>query len=301
MRPKLPIGQRDSVVGAVADRQYGVVSREQLLRAGLQTGQIKRAVHAGRLRPVFRGVYAVGHEAIGRHGWWKAALLVGDAADLSHRSAAQAWSFNRGPVHPIHLTSLRDCGRGYRNLHIHRSRLKPTEHTIIDGLRLTTPARTIVDLAATLDPRALRLLVERAQDLRRFSPKAIEASLTLRPRRPGCAQLRDLVHLLLPDEDNARSHLERLFLSLLRRSSLPKPEVNVVINGRRRDFVWHAARLVVETDGYAYHSSKAAMLRDRRRDRELTAAGWRVARFTYEEVAFEPGRVAEELVALLGR
>jgi very-short-patch-repair endonuclease len=106
--------------------------------------------------------------------------------------------------------------------------------------------------------------------------------------------------LLEPDRDNARSHLERLFVALVRRERLPRPSVNRAIAGRLRDFVWTHQRLVVEVDGHRYHSSRRAQRRDRGRDRELTALGWRPARFTYEEVAFEPERVAGEVRMLLG-
>jgi very-short-patch-repair endonuclease len=104
---------------------------------------------------------------------------------------------------------------------------------------------------------------------------------------------------MAPDNDNARSHLERLFLTLTRKANLPKPIPNHDIAGRRRDFAWPVERLVVETDGYRYHSSRTAKRRDNRRDRELTALGWRPVRFTYEEVAFEPRVVGEELARLL--
>jgi very-short-patch-repair endonuclease len=84
-----------------------------------------------------------------------------------------------------------------------------------------------------------------------------------------------------------------------RKANLPKPLPNHEIAGRRRDFAWPDQRLVVETDGYRYHSSRAAKRRDNRRDRQLTALGWRTVRFTYEEVAFEPGVVGAEVAQLL--
>jgi very-short-patch-repair endonuclease len=103
-----------------------------------------------------------------------------------------------------------------------------------------------------------------------------------------------------PGNDNARSHLERLFLALTRAAKLPRPAINEEVGGRSRDFVWPDRRLVVETDGYRYHSSREAKRRDNRRDRQLIALGWRPVRFTYEEIAFEPAAVATELAGLLG-
>jgi very-short-patch-repair endonuclease len=105
---------------------------------------------------------------------------------------------------------------------------------------------------------------------------------------------------MAPDKDNARSHLERLFLALTRTARLPGPAINEQIGGRSRDFAWPAHRLVVETDGYRYHASRETKRRDNRRDRQLTALGWRPVRFTYEEVALEPAEVAADLAGLLG-
>jgi very-short-patch-repair endonuclease len=299
MRAQSP-NHRDHAVGGLADRQHGVVSRGQLLAARLGPGAIARGIDAGRLRPVFRGVYAVGHVALRREGWWMAALLAcGEGAALSHRTAATIWGLTTGPTFPIDVTTSTDHGRKHRQITSHRMRLHPLDALLRDNLRLTTPSRTIVDLAATLEGRALREAVERAQDVRRFDPNDIRDTLARAPRRKGTRRLEDLMTLMSPDEDNARSHLERLFLTLTRRAKLARPTTNHEIAGRRRDFAWPDHGLVVETDGYRYHSSRAAKRRDNRRDRQLTALGWRPIRFTYEEVAFEPGVVGAELAELL--
>jgi very-short-patch-repair endonuclease len=299
MRAEVP-KQRDRVVGALADRQYGVVKRDQLLAAGLRGGAIGRALEAGRLRPVFRGVYAVGHAALSREGWWMAALLAcGDGTALSHFTAATLWRMRADAHLPVDVTTSTDHGRKHAHITTHRTRLDPFDALVIDDLRVTTPARTIVDLAAVLEGRALRETVQRAQDLRRFDPEDIQATLARAPRRPGTRRLTDLLALLAPDKDNARSHLERLFLKLVRNARLPKPECNHEIAERRRDFVWPQQCLVVEADGYRFHSSRQAKRRDNRRDRQLTALGWRPVRFTYEEIVFEPAQVAQELAVLL--
>jgi very-short-patch-repair endonuclease len=291
---------RDQVVGGLADGQHGVVSREQLMAAGVGRGAIVRALDAGRLRLVFRGVYAVGHVAMRREGWWMAALLAcGEGAALSHRTAATHWDLLSVPVLPIDVITPAARGRRHRHITTHRTLLDPLDALTRDRLRVTTPARTIVDLAATLEGRALREVVERAEDLLRFDPTDIRSTLARAPKRPGTKRLNDLITLLAPDDDNARSHLERLFLTVMRKANLPKPRTNHEIAGRRRDFAWPDQRLVVETDGYRYHSSRAARRRDNRRDRQLTALGWRTVRFSYEEVAFEPGVVGAEVKQLL--
>jgi very-short-patch-repair endonuclease len=259
---------------------------------------ISRAVQSGRLRPIFRGVYAVGHTALRREGWWMAGLLAaGEGATLSHRSAAMLWGLLTSPILPVELIVTGCRGRKLAEVVTHRMRLHPSETMSFDGLRVTTPARTIVDLAFELTLRTLRETIERAQDLGRFHPLEIRAVLGRTPGRPGSRPLGDVLELLQPDDDGARSHLERLFLGLVRRARLPQPAVNQVIGQHARDFAWPTQRLVAEVDGYRYHSW--AQRRDRQRDRELIALGWRPVRFTYEEVAFEPDRVAGELTSLL--
>jgi very-short-patch-repair endonuclease len=300
MRDEVP-NHRDRVVGALADRQHGVVARVQLLAAGLSAAAIGRAIEAGRLRAVFRGVYAVGHIALRREGWWMATLLVcGEGAALSHRTAASLWGMLTGPLLPIDVSTSTDRGRRHFGITNHRTHVHRIDSLVIDDLRVTTPSRTIVDLAAILEGRALRAAVERAQDLRRFDPEDIRATLERAPRRPGTRRLTNLIVLMQPDKDNAHSHLERQFMALVRKARLPRPQPNREIAGRSRDFAWPQQRLVVETDGYRHHASRAAKRRDNRRDRELTALGWRAVRFTYEEIAFEPAEVAAEVTALLG-
>jgi Transcriptional regulator, AbiEi antitoxin len=235
MRVESP-NHRDRVVGGLADGQHGVVSREQLLAAGVGRGAIVRALDAGRLRMVFRGVYAVGHVALRREGWWMAALLAcGQGAALSHRTAATVWGLTTGPALPIDVTTSTDHGRKHRQITTHRGRLAPLDALTRDKLRVTTPSRTIVDLAATLEGRALREVVERAQDIRRFDPEDIRATLARAPRRPGSQRLLDLIRVMAPDDDNARSHLERLFVALTRNAGLPRPLPNHEIAGRLRD------------------------------------------------------------------
>lgn len=273
-----------------------------MLTAGVSQGSIKRSVAAGRLRPMFprTAVYAVGHSAVGRNGWCRAALLAcGEESVLGHRTATQLWDFRRGDLFPISVIVPGGRGRKLDRIETRRMRLHREDCMTLDSLRLTTPARTVVDMAGELEPREMRRLIERAQDLKRFDPKRIEAVLERNPSRPGCRPLLHLIALLQPDQDGAKSYLERLFLALIRKAGLPLPEVNAMIDGRERDFVWREQRLVVEVDGYAFHSSRAAMRRDKARDRKLTAALWRPARYTYEEVAFEPAATAADLSSLL--
>jgi hypothetical protein len=126
-----------------------------------------------------------------------------------------------GPPLPIDVTTSTDHGRKHRQITTHRMLLDPFDALVRDNVRVTTPSRTIVDLAATLEGRALRDALERAQDLRRFDSDDIADTLARAPRRPGTRRLHDLITVLAPDEDHARSHLERMFLALARKARLP--------------------------------------------------------------------------------
>lgn len=190
------------MVGEIADRQHGVVSRVQLVAAGLSHGEVDRSIAAGRLRLMFRGVYSVGHAVVSTEGWCQASLLAcGDDSVLGHRTAAHLWSFRHTDLYPLSVIVPRNAGRRIERIQSRRMRLDRNDWMILNGLEVTTPARTIVDMAGESSPREVRRLVERAQDLRRFDPNRIEAVLGRNPRRPGCRRLRHLIALLQPDVD----------------------------------------------------------------------------------------------------
>jgi Transcriptional regulator, AbiEi antitoxin len=124
------------MIGALADKQNGVVARAQLLALGLSPDAVGRAVRSGLLRPIFRGVYAVGHTALRREGWWQGALLVcGEDSALSHHSAAALWSLRPAPMFPIHVITDGDRGRQHARITTHRMRLDPSETILCDGFK----------------------------------------------------------------------------------------------------------------------------------------------------------------------
>src|SRR4051812_25632030 len=152
-RPRSP----DAAVAALAGRQHGVVARRQLAALGLRSAAIDRRVAAGRLHPIHRGVYAVGHTVLALRGRWMAAVLAaGPEAVLSHRAAAALWAIRPGTW--IEVTAPHAPRR--RGIVGHRGTVAPDERTVRDGIPVTTVARTLLDLAAILEPR----LLERAMD-----------------------------------------------------------------------------------------------------------------------------------------
>jgi very-short-patch-repair endonuclease len=122
--------------------------------------------------------------------------------------------------------------------------------------------------------------------------------VTLRRNIPVTTQARTLRDLGWGTE-RTRSDLERLFLRVCRQHGIPKPEVNVRIGPYEVDFLWRAEGLVVEVDGYRYHSDRAAFRSDRVRDRELNRRGLTVLRFADQELDEDPEAVAASVLSRL--
>ena len=276
------------------------MSHAQLRAAGLSPEAIKRRVWSGRLHALHRRVYAVGHEAVGREGRrWAAVLALGDAC-LSHGSAAAAWGIAAAPA-AIHVTVRGRAGlRSRDGIRVHRPRALPDDEVAtLRGLPITTPARTLLDLAATGRRAAIAVAVDRAEQLRLIDFAELHALLDRYPARAGTPSLKAVLTSYTGPAD-VRSHLERLVHDLCEQQQLPRPHVNVVIEGGVRDFAWPRQRLVVEADSYAWHRSPAALNADRERDVALTLAGWRVLRFTSAQLTRRRAWVARSLTAALG-
>jgi predicted transcriptional regulator of viral defense system len=296
-------GAPDRLVARLAARQGGVVSRDQLLALGLTSREIDRRVAAGRLHGLHRGVYAVGHVAIGTLGRrWAALLALGDDAFLSHASAADTLGIRANRSAIVHV-SVR--GRGGRKRHagirVHRPRELPDDEvTTHRGMPITTAARTLLDLAGSgLRPRQLEDALNQAELDALLDFAELHELLARYPRRPGTRSLKAQLAAYRGPVDT-RSRLERLVNELCDHHGLPRPLVNTVIEGKVRDFYWPHRRLVVEADSYRWHRSPSALNDDRERDVELTLAGYRVLRFTYEQVTRRPRYVARALLTALG-
>jgi hypothetical protein len=274
---------KDLVIAALADKQHGVVTRAQLLKAGLTGQDVDRRVRARRLRRLHRGVYAVGHRALRAEGRWMAATLAVGGV-MSHASAADAWDLRLSNAAVIDVTVRGDGGRERRaGLRVHRSgTLTAAEITKHKGIPITTPARTISDLARRLRPRELERIVDLADQRGLIDFDEL--------RQANSASLKEV--LASYDPAPTRSELEERFLALCDDYGIARPEINVHIEGIEVDFVWRAAGLIVEVDGYVYHRSPAAFERDRERDVRLAARGWRVLRFTWRQVTRQSGWVA---------
>jgi predicted transcriptional regulator of viral defense system len=290
-------GSPDRAIASLATRQYGVVSRRQLLAAGLSARAIERRAEAGRLHRLHYGVYAVGHRRLTVRGRWLAAVLTfGPGSVLSHRSAGALWGLVTRRVAPVEVTVRR--ARRRPGIAVHEARLSQPERTAVGGIPVTTVARTLFDLAEVVDERQLERACEEADRLGLLEMRALEDVCARGYGRRALRPIRRLVdEARLPD--TTRSPLENRFLCFCREKNLPLPEVNVTILGREVDAYWPGHRLVVEADSWSFHGHRAAFERDRARDAAMQVEGYRVIRITHRRLEREPSTVAAELRRLL--
>lgn len=291
----------DAAVARIAARQRGVVTRRQLRAAGLGPKAIAHRLQRGRLHPVHRGVYLVGHTAPPKLALETAALLAaGRHAVLSHRTAAHLWGLLPQPGPRIHLSLVdRRSPRPSPTVIVHRPRtLSAREHSTLEGLPVTTPLRTIADLAGAATTSELERAVHEAEVRRLVTRRDLVDAVDRLSGRRGITTLRTVVseargRLI------TRSEAETRFLSLVDKARLPQPEANVQLGAYEVDALWRDQRLVVEIDGFRYHSTRSAFERDRLRDAELQAAGLRVMRVTWRQVTDEPEAVVARLAGAL--
>jgi hypothetical protein len=278
-----------------------VVSRPQLIELGLSGSAIDNRVAAGRLHGFFTGVYAIGHTVVPLRGRWLGAVLAcGDGAALSHLAAAALWGVARWRGGTVDVTTARRGLRGPAGVRLHRSRrFEPSERVALERIPVTDLARTLIDLAAHWDADRLERAVEEADRLALLQLRAVFAACERHRGRHGVPRLKAVVERL-EAVPVTRSELEHAFMRLCRRYGVPLPSTNVWVQGHEVDAHWPAARLIVELDGHAYHRSRAAFERDRRRDAEHVASGHRVVRLTHWRIEREAPAVASMLRRLLG-
>jgi len=293
----------DRGIEKLAASQHGVVTRHQLLSAGLDRGAVARRVRAGRLRRVHRGVYQVGPVPAARSREMAAVLACGPTAAISYSSGAR---MHQIPVpgrksDPVDVSVPAHVARFRPGVCVHRVQsLGETDVTRVQGIPVTTPVRTLVDLAAVLAARDLERAVSfalREQDMDRASLEA--CARRLQPR----AGIPLLLKLLSSEGGPAfiRSEAEARFLDLIRGSGIPTPKTNVRVCGSEVDFYWPKERVILEVDGYQYHKTRARYHGDRARDRGYAAEGFVVIRVTWEDLVGGGSSVLVSLACALTR
>ena len=284
----------DAEIARLAGRQHGVVATRQLAALGLARGGVARRAQAGRLHRIHRGVYAVGHPVLTVNGRRMAAVLAaGPGAALSHASAAALWEIRPTSATRVDVSVRSKGGRGTRaGLRIHRTpTLEADEITEHHGIRVTTIARTLLDLASSLPHRAVERALDEAEIRDLYDRRALEAVALAHAGERGAAALKQALDL---DGDPVltKSELEELLLAICDRHGIERPAVNGEVAGLEVDFVFAEQRLAVEADSWTFHRTRRAFERDRERDAILARAGYRTLRFTHRQLTRSPAAVA---------
>jgi very-short-patch-repair endonuclease len=284
----------EKAIARLARRQRGNVTNAQLRALGLGAGAIQHRIRIGWLIQMYRGVYAVGRLPVAPEDSAAAAVLAcGPQAVLSHRSALCLWRWSRPLVPPFHVTTPSRHRRP--EILLHRStRLTRADTRLHLGIRVTSPARTLLDCAPALTDKQLARAAREARLSPYLRTSEIADVVARFPRHPGAKRL-SVLAALAP----TRSEFEDVFPSFCRTYDLPEPKMNTLVNGYEADAVFEAEKLIVELDGYQFHGDRQSFERDRERDAHQLAAGYGTVRITWQRLADDPQREADRLNTIL--
>ena len=294
----------DAGIAELAERQHGIVSRQQLLELGLGEDAIDGRIRRGRLHRLHSGVYAVGHSVISKEGRWMAAVLAsGPGAVLSHRTAAALWGIRWPSGGPIDVT-VPHRSRSSGHIRRHLASLPADEVTTRYGIPVTTVPRTIFDLATVASEQGVEAALRESEYLELRDRLSLPHLLDRYPGRRGSRIVRMCLARRAEAPGRIRSPLEEVFLPFLGRHRLPTPQLNAWVQAGGRSFqvdcLWKPQRQIVELDGFQSHGTKAAFRNDRARDRALRVAGYGVTRLTWNQLEDEPLAIVADLRTLLG-
>ncbi|HTT30184.1 MAG TPA: type IV toxin-antitoxin system AbiEi family antitoxin domain-containing protein [Solirubrobacteraceae bacterium] len=288
----------DRAIAAVAARQNGNITRQQLYGLGLDDNAIAYRIRVGRLYRVFRGVYSVGRPAITPHQRAAAAVLAcGPGAALSQGSAMTLWGYWRHWDTPFEVTVVGD--RRTRGIHVHRSTtLRRPDITTQLGIRVTTPARTLIDMTPRLKDKALKRNVNNALNSRWLTEDQLADTLARHPNAPGTKRIAKLIGL---PGTPTRSGWEDEFPAFCAKYGLPAPVMGQPFHGYILDALFVEDGVIVELDSWRFHKGKPAFETDRERDADTLAHGLVTVRITEERLEERPEREAKRLHAILWR
>jgi very-short-patch-repair endonuclease len=290
----------DELIGLLAEIQYGVVARWQLTLLGFGKNPLQDRIDSGLLKPLHAGVYAVGHTKLTPNGYFLAAVLAfGPRALLSHRSAGVLWDLLTSRQIKVDVTTHVSAQRTTKRIKAHRTRvLDPEDWTIVDGIPVTSVARTILDLAAILRPDALLDVIDSVVRAELFDLAALERAIQRTPNRRGVKKLQ----ALLADYRGApdlRSNFERRFRQRLRATpELPEALYNVDVAGYKADVYLPQFKLVIELDSRGYHLTPRAFESDAVRDAARLKKGIATLRVTDKRFDADPDAVIDDVLDL---
>jgi very-short-patch-repair endonuclease len=299
-----------ALLDSAASNQHGVISRAQLLEIGWGGAAIDAALRGGRFAKVHHGVYRMaGTPRSNAQEIAAACLAAGPGAAASHRTAAMLLGvpLDRDD-HVVEVSVARGHNPHLRGVVLHRSRDLTAEQTlVVDGLRCTTPTRLLVDLGQVVPWWKVNRTLERLLAARRVTVPQVAAALAWHSKRgrSGCGALRRTLDRRALGAESPDSALEARFAELCAQAEVPlgRFQFELTVGGRQRriDFAYPEHRIAVEIDGYEWHSGRDQFTDDRVRDNALQLAGWRVLRFTWEQLVYRPETVVATLRAALAQ
>jgi very-short-patch-repair endonuclease len=293
-------GSGDLEVARLAGLQHGCVHRRQLLAAGIGRWAITHRLRTGRLHTLHTNVFLVGRATPERFTAAMAAALHfrGDAV-LARQTAASLWGFGEDESALIEVTVVGRGAEPVRGVRMRQTaRMHPRDVRWRSGIPVTSPARTLVDLAGAVDGFELEAAFARVIGLNLARPNQIADTLQRAGAIKGAKRLRALLEH--PDRPaDTRSAYERRLLQLIAAAELPRPFANAPVEGQTVDLFWPDRKLIVEFDGFEFHHDRATFESDRLRDQRLVAAGYRVIRITARQIDRTPYAVVARLTAAL--
>jgi Transcriptional regulator, AbiEi antitoxin/Protein of unknown function (DUF559) len=284
----------------LAERQLGLLTRQQIRSLGLSDMAIQRRVASGRWVRVQPGVFAIGGGAASEDRDLLAACLAADrVVTVSHRAAAVRLGLTKLAPAPREISVDRERGLRLRGITLHRSRdLTPDHITRVGPLPMTTPARTLVDLGQVTAWYHVRDLLELLIARHLITANQAHAALELHSRRGrnGCGALRRVLEQRALLDRPTDSILESAFADVAAAFGLPRPihqyEVSVAGSSRYIDFAYPELMVAIEVDGFETHATLAGFVDDRVRGNDLALLGWTVLHFTWHQVIHQPSYVA---------
>ena len=289
----------EQVLAGLADGQFGVLARWQLMADAALHEAWNYRIRTGRLVVLHRGVCAYGHRRLTANGHRLAAVLAyGPTAVLSHLSAGAVLELLSTDQVRVDVTVPGTSRHVCPGIRVHRTRdLRAAEIIRVGPIPVTTVTRTLLDLAGSVSPPRLRRAVMQAQHNGTLDLSGLQAGVDRHPWRRGTRALRTILDDYRP-APKTRSELERDFLDLVASAGLPPPLVNTQVAGYEVDVFWPQWKLVVELDSRTFHSDPWAFESDPVRDARLQRLGCRVLRVTWKRLMRHPRAVLADIRAL---
>jgi hypothetical protein len=279
----------------LATRQFGVVSRRQLIALGYTEDMIDDDLQTGRLQAWHRSIFSVGHRGLSSHGLCMAAVLFrGAGALISYQSAIWLWGLEPKLEIPVHVSvPWRGHAQGALALH-HCPALRAEDATETEGLPVTSVPRTLLDYASIAKTYRLERALDRAERLDLLDPAAVNLITEEVRGHQGSKPLRRAM-AIYHEKGFTRSGGEKRMLAALADAGVPRPLVNNSIEGYELDFYWEAERFAVELDSWEHHRSRSAFETDPERQEKLAMEGIEMIRITGTRLRREPRMVARRI------